>query len=188
MKHLARRLLSGMLLIALGQVSAISAAAPDTIALTRQLANHSPECGHFTQSRWLADFEIDVRSTGTFQQKDEAIIWRTETPVVTEVLLSAANPDLPPGFRVVLPIMTALLGGDWTRLQDHFQIDVAGELENWNAALTPVDSRVASRLPLIQVEGSTILETIVMNFADGDRLHLHLGAAVCPPPEAQRAP
>lgn len=188
MKYLAPRLLGAPLLIALALGSSPSLAAPDTAALTRQLALHSPECGHFSQRRWLADFEIDVHSSGTFRQKDEAIIWRTETPVKTEVNLSAANPDLPPGFRIVLPIMTALLGGDWGRLQEHFRVEVTGELDSWRAALEPTDSRIAARLPLIQVEGSTVLETIVMNFADGDRLQLSLSPATCSPALAPHTP
>jgi hypothetical protein len=179
MIRLTRHFLCSGLWIALGLGPAASLAAPDTAALARQLASHSPGCGSFNQSRWLADFEIDIKSSGTFVRSDEAIIWRTETPVVTEVHLSAANPDLPPGFRHVVPVMTALLGGEWERLRDHFAIDASGELDVWSAKLTPLDDRVASQLPLIRVTGGEVLESVQMHFADGDRLDLRLQAARC---------
>lgn len=179
MTGLTRQLLTAAFLIALGLSAATAVAAPDTAALARQLASHSPECGQFRQIRWLADFEIDIESTGTFRRTEEGIIWRTETPVETEVRLSADNPDLPPGFHLVLPVMTALLGGDWERLNEHFQIDVSGELAAWSAELTPLDSRVAAQLPLLRVAGGQLLENIEMIFADGDRLSLNLSAVEC---------
>lgn len=185
---LTRQLLCGGLGIALGLASTAASAGPDTTALARQLATNSPECGQFSQSRWLADFEIAIESSGTFMRRDEAIIWRTETPVATEVHLSADNPDLPPGFRLVLPVMTALLGGEWERLQTHFAIDASGELADWSAQLTPLDERVAARLPLIRVTGNQVLETIQMHFADGDRLDLHLASTRCPTDRAPQTP
>lgn len=151
----------------------------DTDALSQQLAEQSPACGTFKQSRWLADFELDLPSSGSFQRLDDAIIWRTETPVRTEIRLSQDNSELPPGYRLLLPVMSALLGGNWQHLQDHFEIVPDGDLTSWSAQLTPRDSRVAATLPLIEVTGGHHLGTIAMSFADGDRLSIDLSPASC---------
>lgn len=154
-------------------------AALDSDALSRQLAEQSPACGTFQQNRWLADFELDLPSSGSFQRFDDAVIWRTETPVRSEIRLSQDNTELPPGYRLLLPVMNALLGGNWQDLQDHFQIATEGDLSSWSAQLTPLDSRVAATLPLIEVSGGQQLETIAMRFADGDRLGIALSPATC---------
>lgn len=175
-----RQLLSAALLLSLGLNTAPSAAAPDSADLARQLTSHSPECGRFSQNRWLADFAIDIESTGTFRRTGEAIVWSTETPVQNTIHLSADNPDLPPGFRLVVPVMTALLGGDWERLNEHFQADISGDLASWQADLVPLDSRVATRLPKLHIEGGRLLEKIDMHFAEGDQLTLSLTPVQCP--------
>ncbi|WOD12048.1 LolA-related protein [Pseudomonas sp. NyZ704] len=169
-------------------VATMAQAAPDAAALSQQLAQHSPECGTFQQNRWLADFELDLPSSGSFQRLDQALIWRTETPVQTEIRLSQDNAELPPGYRMLLPVMTALLEGDWQRLQDHFQIVTDGELSSWAAKLTPLDSRVAATLPSIKVKGGQQLVHIAMAFADGDRLNIDLTPATCEPDPAPQAP
>jgi hypothetical protein len=155
-------------------------AALDSDVLSRQLAEHSPACGAFEQRQWLADFEMELASTGSFERRNDGLNWRTETPVQTEILLGDDNPELPSGYRLLLPILTGVLSGDWQRLSDHFRIDTRGELAAWRAELVPVDNQIAARLPLIRLQGGQFVEHIDLHFADEDRLQLSISPAPCP--------
>lgn len=148
--------------------------------LLSHLRSNAPECGQFEQSRWLADFEMQLDSSGGFQRQADGLIWRTTQPVTSEIELSANNPDLPLGYQAILPVFNGLLAGDWQRLDDYFSTQVSGTLTAWRAELTPRNEQVAAQLITLVIEGAEQLEQIVLTFADGDRMDIRLSATPCP--------
>ena len=168
-----------LLLLAAMVFSLPAAAELDSKTLGAQLAEHSPQCSHFAQIRWLADLEAELASSGYFQRSDNALIWQTLTPVDSRLVLKADNPELPLAYQVILPVLNGLLGGDWAALQEHFAVDLSGELGDWQAALKPTDSVVAERLKHLQVEGGEQVRQLQIDFVSGDRMTLQLSPADC---------
>lgn len=170
-----RRLL---LSLALGW-SLPAVAALDSAALGAQLAEHSPACNRFEQTRWLADLEAELASSGYFQRSEQQLVWHTLTPVDSRLVLDADNPDLPLAYQVILPVLTGLLSGDWAALQQHFSVDLQGQLEAWQASLTPTDAAVAERLQRLQVSGAEQVRELQIRFVSGDLMNLQLSPADC---------
>ncbi|KPQ22671.1 LolA family protein [Halomonas sp. HL-93] len=154
-------------------------AAPDGAALADRLAKHAPQCGRFEQTRHLVDLETQLDSRGHFEQRDEGLVWETTSPVQERVVLSEDNDDLPAGFQVIAPVFSGLLGGHWQALEEHFTIELSGELDNWQATLTPNQSSVSERLNQLVVSGDQRVEKVALEFTNDDRLDLTLTAASC---------
>ncbi|MGR2739526.1 LolA-related protein [Billgrantia sp. Q4P2] len=154
-------------------------ATPNDAALAERLAAHAPQCGRFEQSRWLADLETRLDSRGHFQRHEDGLVWQTTAPVNDRVVLSEDNDDLPRGFQVVAPVFSGLVSGDWRALERHFTIELSGELEEWQANLTPNETAVAERLTQLRVSGSRQVERVELEFTDGDRLDLTLTPTAC---------
>ena len=64
----------------------------DGAALSANLAEHSPECSRFEQTRWLADLEAELSSSGYFRRSGEGLVWHTLIPIDSRLVLSADNP------------------------------------------------------------------------------------------------
>lgn len=156
-----------------------AAAVLDSTTLGAQLAERSPQCSHFAQTRWLADLQAELASTGYFQRGDEGLIWQTLTPVDSRLVLNADNPDMPLAYQMILPVLNGLLGGDWAALQEHFALELSGELSDWQAELNPTDSLVAERLKQLQVSGGEQVRQLQIDFVSGDRMTLQLSPADC---------
>lgn len=150
--------------------------------LINHLRSNAPECGRFEQSRWLADFEMQLDSSGEFQRQADGLIWRTTQPVSSEVVLATSNPDLPLGYQAILPVFNGLLAGDWDALDEYFSSRISGSLTAWRAELTPRNEQVAAQLVSLIIEGADQLEQIALTFGDGDRMGIRLAATPCPSP------
>lgn len=154
-------------------------ASPEADALAERLADHAPQCAGFEQSRWLADLEVRLDSRGHFRRQDNALVWYTTAPVADRLYLSEESDDLPMSFRVLLPVFTGLLSGDWQALEHHFTIALGGELDEWRADLTPIDPALGEHLSQLVVHGGERVERLAIAFRDGDRLELSLTPVDC---------
>ena len=150
----------------------------DTELLT-QLRSNAPDCGRFEQSRWLADFEMHLNSSGEFQRQPDGLIWRTTQPVISEVALTTDNPDLPLGYQAILPVFNGLLAGNLDSLNEYFTTRLHGSSTAWRAELTPRSEQVAAQLTGLVIEGAEQLEHIAVTFGDGDRMDIKLTPTAC---------
>lgn len=175
MRHLSRRLCAALCLLTPAAVWAT----PSDDALAERLAAHAPQCGRFEQSRWLADLDTRLDSRGHFQRHEDGLVWQTTAPVNDRVVLSEGNDDLPRDFQVIAPVFSGLVSGDWRALERHFTIELSGELEEWQANLTPNETTVAERLTQLRVSGNRQVERVELEFTDGDRLELSLAPIAC---------
>lgn len=171
-------LCAAMTLLAL--IAAMPAwSAPKADVLAKRLSAHAPSCGRFEQSRWLADLDTRLDSRGTFRRQADGLIWQTLSPIEDRLRLSDDNDALPPGLRLMLPVLTGLLSGDWQALEPHFKVELDGVLEDWQAELVPIDAAVGERLAHLTVSGGERVERVELAFASGDRLTLTLTATPC---------
>ncbi len=151
----------------------------DAERLATQLARQAPACVSFEQQRWIAELESEVTSSGYFHRLPEGLVWQTLKPIEDRVLLSADNPDLSTGMRALLPILSGLLEGDWSKLEQHFDIALEGSMDAWHTTLKPRDSMVAEHLDSIALEGGVRLDQMDIQFTSGDRLALALEPVAC---------
>ncbi|QEM80529.1 LolA-related protein [Halomonas binhaiensis] len=151
----------------------------DLAELSQRLSEKAPECVEFQQQRWLADLGTQVDSQGYFQRQPQGFIWQTLAPVNDRVVLTPDNPDLPPGLKTMLPVLSGLLQGNWASLEQHFSIDLQGSIKQWNTTLTPSDDVVSERLEQIQLNGADRIDQLHLDFRNGDRLMLELSAVSC---------
>lgn len=166
-------------LLALVCLPTFAWAAPTPQALSEQLAAHAEPCGHFEQSRHLADLDTTLDSRGIFRRDGERLIWETQFPIEDRVVLGPDNPELPPQLQTILPIFDGLLAGNWQALSRHFTLHLDGTLSAWQAELVPTDAAVRSRLAHLAVGGGQQVETIKLDFDNGDALTLALSPREC---------
>ena len=167
-----------------GAAALLLAAAPlaaeiaDT-QLLGQLRASAPDCGRFEQSRWLADFEMQLHSSCECRRLPDGLLWRTTAPVLSEVALSADNPDLPLGYQAILPVFNGLLAGNLDSLDAYFSTRVSGTPAQWRAELRPLNEQLARQLTGLAIQGGQQLEQITVSFGDGDHLQIRLFASAC---------
>lgn len=166
-------------LLALVCLPTFAWAAPTPQALSEQLAEHAEPCGRFEQSRHLADLDTTLESRGIFRRDGERLIWETQSPIEDRVVLGPDNPELPPQLQTILPIFDGLLAGNWQALSRHFTLHLEGTLSAWHADLAPKDAAVRSRLTRLAVGGGQQVETIKLDFDNGDALTLSLSPHEC---------
>lgn len=171
-----------LMALTLDQVHAADSAPSNTIDVERlatQLAKQAPACVSFEQQRWIAELENELDSSGYFHRRPDGLVWQTLTPVESRVLLSPDNPELSPGMRALLPVLSGLLEGDWSELREHFDIELNGEMQAWQAELKPRDKRVAEHLDHIALEGGVRIDSMGIQFTNNDRLALTLEPVAC---------
>lgn len=166
-------------LLALVCLPTFAWATPTPQALSEQLAEHAVPCGRFEQSRHLADLDTTLDSRGIFQRDGERLIWETQSPIEDRVVLDPDNSELPPQLQTILPIFDGLLAGDWQALSQHFTSHLEGTLSAWHADLVPKDAAVRSRLAHLAVSGGQQVDTISLDFDNGDALTLTLSPREC---------
>ena len=177
-----RGVLAGTLLV-LPMLATAAVASTGTVPslpqLSRQLEQHQPACVSFEQNRWMADLQTELPSAGYFRRQPSGLVWQTLSPIEDRVVLSADNPELPPGLKALLPVLTGLFDGNWASLEGHFSVRLGGNLDDWQAQLAPLDRAIAERLQGIELDGAEQVEHLQVSFTDGDRLRLELSPLPC---------
>lgn len=175
----AARIALASTLLSCASLMAADSDTPSLTALSQQLGEQAPDCVRFEQRRWMQDLGTELPSSGYFQRQASGLVWQTLSPVKDRVVLSADNPDLPPGLKALLPVLSGLLAGNWDRLEQHFKVDLSGSMAAWQAELEPLDSAVAERLEGVRLSGSSKVDHLKVSFVDGDRLTLELTPLDC---------
>lgn len=152
----------------------------------RTLAAGETLRGRFEQERHLRGFERPLRSGGDFiLVPGRGLIWRTETPFPTVTAITPSGlVQQVEGREVVnlpaakVPFLTRLydmfgasLAGDWSSLQNQFDLARSGSDNDWTIKLLPRASGAgATPLPIRSVElrGSAFLDSARIDKPDGD--------------------
>jgi hypothetical protein len=145
------------------------ASEPDLDALIESLARPAPATTDFVEVRFSVLLAEPVTAGGQLEYHESgALVRRVETPYRerTEllgervVIEREGNPprrfslDRAPELRALMASFGALLAGNKTVLDQHFEVAVAGQPDNWQLTLRPRDRKLARMLSAIVVDGA----------------------------------
>ncbi|WP_110642406.1 outer membrane lipoprotein carrier protein LolA [Salinicola sp. CPA57] len=159
----------------------MSAQAFDLDDLQRQLAATPSVAGRFEQQRELADLDSSLTSTGTFVfERGKRVVWELKTPVQERIELTpqaitdGSGETAPPGGEQVAQLFLQLLEGDWQALESRFTLQLSGDQDAWQVALTPKEAALRERIAGITLQGDRTIDHLDMRTPDGDRLKVRL--------------
>jgi hypothetical protein len=157
------------LLLTLAATPATRAAEVDAAVLLARLARPAPEATTFVEVRYSSLLAEPLVASGELEHRaDGSLVRRVEEPYRESTVLRGENVtveregskprsfslDRAPELRGMLASFGALLRGDRATLDRYFTLTVEGTDANWRIELLPRDTRLASRLAFIHVDGS----------------------------------
>ena len=137
----------------------------DTVC--KSLASHPNTTGDFTQVKTLQTNGRKLTSTGKFIFSTEGILWRTEKPFPSSLILTkdtmvqiAANgkKSVMSGkdnqiFANISETLSSVFSGNADALRRNFECDFTEEGGVWNVFLTPKDSTIAAVMKTLVLTG-----------------------------------
>lgn len=176
-----------VLISALFMVCAATAETFDSVC--ESLSKHPNMTGDFTQVKTISAVNRNMRSSGTFIFSLEGIMWKTEKPFpstmvvgMTSVIQTLANGkqtviDASSNqiFTSISTTLSAMFSGNAETLKRNFNVKFSENGGLWKALLTPMDESVAKILTSLEIGGSCTasfadLNSIVMSEATGDKI------------------
>lgn len=145
--------------------------------------------GDFEQSKYIADLETSLESSGDFSfVTDEGLRWNIVRPVPTQLRITAneiveeqngeevmrMDVDDQPMTRAISEVFFAIFGGDWDKLAERFTVRPIQEESPWRFELEPKDEMLRSYLSSIELQGEDYLEVLILSETNGDRTRIQL--------------
>lgn len=165
------------------------ASAASLESVCASLAAHPNTCGDFTQTKTLQTNGRKLKSTGKYIFSTEGILWQTEKPVPSSLILTKSamvqisangNKSVMSGkdnqiFANISETLSSVFSGDVAALKKNFDCDfTAKENGEWSVALLPKDSTIASVMKTLVLSGTSKLQTemtsLVMTEASGNTI------------------
>lgn len=158
-------------------------------AVCSSLAAHSNTTGDFIQTKTLQTNGRKLKSTGKYIICQEGILWRTEKPVPSSLILTKTamiqisangNKSVMNGadnqiFENISETLSSVFSGDVAALRKNFNCEFAAQNGGeWTLTLTPKDSTIASVMKTLELSGVTEPQTamtkLVMAEASGNSI------------------
>lgn len=145
--------------------------------------------GEFQQSKYIADLDTTLDSSGTFRFViDEGLRWNIRKPVPTNLRITPTeiveeqdgeevmrmDVDDQPMTRAISEVFFAIFGGDWDALAKRFTIRPLQEGSPWRFELEPRDELLKSYLSAIELQGTEYLDVLILRESNGDRTRIQL--------------
>lgn len=145
--------------------------------------------GEFEQSKYIADLDTTLDSSGTFSfATNEGLRWNIREPVPTNLRITPTeiveeqegeevmrmDVDEQPMTRAISEVFFAIFGGDWEALAERFTIRPLQEEPPWRFELEPKGELLKSYLSSIELQGSEYLEVLILSENNGDRTRIQL--------------
>lgn len=129
--------------------------------------------GDFHQQKQLKVLRKPLLSTGTFTyHQSKGVIWKTQTPVVSLLLVSESKlltgqgeQSVPAAFGKVFK---AMLGGDLAALSEGFALTASDQKTAWQLVLTPKDEMLKSVIGSMILSGDTELRQLEIRETGGN--------------------
>lgn len=153
------------------------------------LASRPITKGNFAQERKMSANGRSLKSSGTFLFSLDGIIWRTQKPFPSTMIVGMTQiiQETADGRRTVIDAsgnqvfasmantLTSLFSGSISKLQENFVVNFSASGNNWKAELTPRDSTIAAVMKSITIGGTSsandaVLSTMMMTEASGDTI------------------
>ncbi len=148
------------------------------IAINKQLTKAPITQGKFQQEKRLKFLTKPLMSDGLFTyQQGKGVIWKTQTPVQTTMLITDSamltgegKQAMPPAFG---DIFKALLGGELQRLQQNFDITGTNQKSSWTLQLTPKDDMLKKVISHINITGDLEVRDWELQETGGNLTRIH---------------
>lgn len=157
--------------------------------LLRLFGERSHAEARFEQSQYLAALTRPLQSTGTLSYRaPDHLEQHIETPRpqllvldhgVLSMQLGRHRHSVPltdyPQLAPLLDSLRALLAGDQTSLQQHFQLQLQGPLTQWQLRLTPLSAALQGQLREIRIRGDHAqIREVELEQQNGDHSIMHI--------------
>lgn len=156
----------------------------DLIAQVNKRLQHPPVLrGQFQQEKSLAGFTKPVKSQGKFTVvKGRGIIWRTETPFASQLVLTRnalvqttgsgaaqrLDAQREPALKAINTALFAVLSGDLNTVERYFEITGRADAREWTLHLKPRETGWRQFIDRIELKGAAYLNRLEMLDANGD--------------------
>ena len=153
------------------------------------LSSHPNTSGDFIQTKTLQTNGRKLKSTGKYIICSQGILWRTEKPVPSSLILTKdamvqisanGNKSVMSGkdnqiFSNISETLSSVFSGDAAGLKKNFKCDFkVKENGDWTLTLTPKDSTIASVMNTLELFGTTKPQTamtsLLMSEASGNSI------------------
>lgn len=153
------------------------------------LSSHPNTSGDFIQTKTLQTNGRKLKSTGKYIICPQGILWRTEKPVPSSLILTKdamvqisanGNKSVMSGkdnqiFSNISETLSSVFSGDAAGLKKNFKCDFkVKENGDWTLTLTPKDSTIASVMNTLELSGTTKPQTamtsLLMSEASGNSI------------------
>jgi hypothetical protein len=154
-----------------------------------QLALHPNTTGDFTQIKKISAVNRSLKSSGTFIFSLEGIMWKTEKPFPSSLVVGMTSviQTTPDGKKTVIDAssnqiftsisttLSSVFSGNTKNLYKNFDVVFSSNGNRWTAVLTPKDSTVSSVMKTLELGGlrsaaGAEFNTIVMTESGGDTI------------------
>ena len=153
------------------------------------LSSHANTSGDFTQIKTLQANGRQLKSTGKYIICPEGILWRTEKPVPSSLILTKdvmvqisanGNKSVMNGkdnqiFANISETLSSVFSGDVETLKKNFVCEFKDEQKgNWSVSLSPKDSTIAAVMKTLLLSGTAqteaVMTKLVMTEASGNTI------------------
>lgn len=149
--------------------------------------------GRFEQSKYIADLETTLDSSGRFRfDAEQGLQWQILEPVPTQLRITPTeiieeqdgeevmrmDVDEQPMTRAISEVFFAIFGGDWDKLTERFRVESLAADSGWHFRLDPRGELLKSYLDTIELQGTDYLETLILSESNGDRTRIQLSNVV----------
>jgi hypothetical protein len=150
--------------------------------LQTQLQSTPVVRGSFMQQKFLRSLAQPLTSRGSFTLvPGRGLLWRVRSPLVQDLRITAQGiarfgdqgrwqtvPQHSGGSRESR-LFLAVLAGDTEGLQQHFDMSLAGQAQDWELTLTPRAVLLQQIFQRIRISGGDLVHRIELFEAQGDR-------------------
>lgn len=143
--------------------------------------------GTFSQSKYLAQLETSINSSGSFNYiRDKKIVWHTLTPINSTLELTPKtmlsyqdgeqvnklDSDTNPVVAVFSDIFFGVMTAQWQILEVYFSVSAEVSDGQWKATLVPVDESIGGFINKVTLEGDKYLQQITLYEPEGNITHI----------------
>ena len=158
-------------------------------SVCEQLASRPNTKGDFTQTKTLQTNGRKLKSTGKYIICSEGILWKTEKPVPSSLILTKdtmvqisanGNKSVMSGkdnqiFSNISETLSSVFSGNVEALKKNFLCEFSDNGNNgWTLVLTPKDSTIAAVMKSLELSGlskpETSMNRLVMSEASGNTI------------------
>jgi hypothetical protein len=185
-----KRIFNLILALTVATASSVFAAGSITFdTVCAELAQHPNTTGDFTQVKKISAANRSLKSSGTFIFSLEGIMWKTEKPFPSTLIVGMTSviQTTPDGkknvidasnnqiFTSISTTLSSIFSGDTQKLYNNFSVDFSASGSKWTAVLTPKDKTITAVMKSLTLSGqstdrSTEFDSIIMTETSGDAI------------------